>query len=83
MTEKKQLYSIALEKLLASGFHERYVDNIPETKLWMESVQEWLKQFQKYEPTSNSKDHQFQRDKRKVIDILLKEFVVPKTTKEP
>jgi hypothetical protein len=70
----KQLYFIAIEKLLKVGFHERYIDGIPETKLWMEAVAEWLTQFQKMRSSSNSTEHQFERVKRKVITELLAEF---------
>lgn len=40
----KQLYFIAIEKLAKAGFHERYSNDIPESKLWMEAVEEWLTQ---------------------------------------
>lgn len=38
------------------------------------TVEKFLKGHQKYQPTSNSTDHQYQRTKRKVIDELLKDL---------
>ena len=81
----KQLYSIAIGKLLDAGFHERYGANgEPETKLWIKAVADWLKQYQKMEPTDNSVDHQYQRHKRIVIHTLLTDLslIVTENIKE-
>jgi hypothetical protein len=46
----KQLYFIAIGKLLDAGFHERYDGNgEPETKIWIEAVSQWLNQFTEFD----------------------------------
>jgi hypothetical protein len=83
----KQLYFIAIEKLLDAGFHERFdSEGNPETQIWIESVKTWL--TQKLEPIegcqlrNNVKALLVLQGQQQMLNKLLEELVLQDKNKE-